>query len=77
MNTSESNEQEVVAEEVRLPEHEFDLTSITPEEHPELYQRGNFIICKCHGHGSSIPPGKILTKKNGEYALEDEVIIRQ
>lgn len=42
-------------------------------EHHDWVQRGNHIICESclNQHSAPVPPGKMLVKKEGEYALVD------
>lgn len=59
-----------------VPESEFDLSTLKPQKHGKFTQRGDYLICGMdgHNHATKLPPGKVLTKRNGQYVLDDIVL---
>ena len=58
-----------------LPQTEtvFDRPELQIDDHVWL-QQGTFIVEQCHdGLGLPIPAGAMLVKKDGRYALVDEI----
>ena len=55
-------------------EHEVNLDELKPQDHPELIQRGNYIICLCHNHQVGIDPDLVLNKRDGAYVLDPLVV---
>lgn len=51
-------------------EQEIDLTKLHPQEHPELYQEGPYVKCRCHGHGYYVGHNRLLDRVKGELVLK-------
>lgn len=77
-NTSsiEHNQEEVTELLWSNPESQFDISSIRPHNcMVDIVQRGNYIHCNEGNHGMRIPAGKILNKRDGEWVLDNIVVL--